>query len=103
VIGSDLQDGGFIDGSNFVGFRFEDGTETKYGYAEFVFDVANNNGFTITQWWYDDAGGSVHVGGAPAVPEPNTLALLAMGAAGLGCYRAARKKLAASDNQAVAS
>ncbi|MFN5532924.1 MAG: PEP-CTERM sorting domain-containing protein [Planctomycetaceae bacterium] len=103
VIGPDFVDGGVIEGSNFVGFRFNDGTGMKYGYAEFVFDVANRNGVTITQWWYDDAGGSVHVGGAPAVPEPNTLALLAMGAAGLGCYRAARKKIAASDNQAVAS
>jgi len=103
VLGLDFDGGGMNDGSNFVGFRFDDGTGLKYGYAEFVFDVDDTDGVTITQWWYDDAGGSVQVGGAPAVPEPNTLALLAMGAAGLGCYRAARKKIAASDNQAVAS
>jgi hypothetical protein len=102
-ISDELDAGGFIDGSNFVGFRFDDGTGMKYGYAEFVLDVDDSDGVTITQWWYDDAGGSVQVGGTPAVPEPNTLALLAMGAAGLGCYRAARKKIAASDNQAVAS
>lgn len=102
AIGSDFTDGGIAEGSNFVGFRFTDGVGQFYGYAEFIFNGVGN-GVTISQWWYDDAGGPVHVAGAAPVPEPNTLALLALGAAGLASYRAARKKIALGESQKTAS
>jgi len=108
VLGPDLGDGFNPNGSNLVGFRFDaDGTGLRYGYAEWVYDLGQfgtATGLTITQWWYDDAGGSVHVQNPPpAVPEPNTLALLALGAAGLVSYRAARGQIRAAAGQAVAS
>jgi len=102
AIGSDFTDGGIAEGSNFVGFRFTDGVGQFYGYAEFIFNGVGN-GVTISQWWYDDAGGPVHVAGAAPVPEPNTLALLALGAAGLASYRAARNKIALGESQKTAS
>jgi len=107
VLGPDLGDGFNPNGSNLVGFRFDAGSGFRYGYAEWVYDLGafgTATGLTITQWWYDDAGGSVHVQNPPpAVPEPNTLALLALGAAGLVSYRAARGQIRAAAGQAVAS
>ena len=73
----------FQAGSNFVGFRFDQNGELLHGWAEFVFDGQDPSTpqLTISRWAYQASpDASIAVG---AVPEPNALMLLAMGAAGL--------------------
>jgi hypothetical protein len=98
LIASSTSNGGFyagdevqqlVSGSNLIGFRFDGGSGYRYGYAKLDLDFASGR-VTIPEWWYDDSGAPVHVEAA-AVPEPNTLALLALGCAGLVSYRATRK------------
>jgi hypothetical protein len=69
-------------GTSYIGLRFTiDGGEDLYGYETL-------NGDILTSITYDDAGGSVTIGGA--VPEPASLALLAVGAAGVAGLRRRR-------------
>ena len=86
---------GFVPGSNYFGFRFDDGIGTglNYGYGVIDFDLTSGT-VTISEWHYetdDDVG--VHV-----VPEPNSLALLAAGAAGVAAYRRRRTAKAAAES-----
>jgi hypothetical protein len=85
AIGYDFNYGFRSNGVNMVGFRFDAGQGYRYGYAAFQWDLGAGT-ISINEWWYDDSGSAVHV-----VPEPNALALLAMGAAGIAAYRATRK------------
>jgi PEP-CTERM motif len=83
--------------SGYLGFSFADPTvasQTDYGY------VALSNSFgttapsatlTIDSFTYDNTGAAVIVG-TTAVPEPASLTMLAMGAAGVGVYLARRRK-----------
>ena len=85
----------FQDGSNFLGFRFDNGGSTHYGWAEI--DIAGAD-LTITRWAYEsDADTAIHVG---TIPEPNGLALLGMGAAGLLAWRNRRQKSAEAAREA---
>lgn len=77
---------GFTNGTpGFIGFSFNPGGTTLYGWAEFTFDALATRGqITVGSWAYDDSGAGIAVG---AIPESETAALalgtLALGAAGL--------------------
>lgn len=68
--------------SGFIGFRFQNeanGNQIHYGWAQIV--TTSTTSRTLVAYAYEDvAGGTITVG---AVPTPGSLALLAVGAAGL--------------------
>ncbi len=81
---------GFADGQDgFVGFAFESGGETHYGWATLNIDLNLPGTVTISEWAYESSANAPIVVGA--VPEPSSLALLAMGAGGLAAWRHRKK------------
>ena len=61
---------------------------TVYGWAEVErIDAANGK---LLGWAYEDSGDPIRVGQTSSIPEPNTLALLAFGAAGVTALRRRR-------------
>lgn len=65
-------------GNGFIGFRFDLSGSLHYGWAEVNFAGTE---MTISRWAYEsDAGRGIRVG---AIPEPGSLALLGLGAAGV--------------------
>ncbi len=85
-------------------FKFYDTTSshTDYGWLQLSQSISNTTGpdVTLYGWAYDDTGAKIAAGdtgaGGGSVPEPSTMALtglaaLALGAAGLRRWRAARK------------
>lgn len=83
-------------GQGYIGLRFLIGADTHYGWAE----VTVNQGLTATlnRFGYEDvAGASVETGdiGGGEVPEPGSMSLMILGAAGLAAYRRLRKRKAA--------
>jgi hypothetical protein len=82
-------------GTGYVGFRFNDGGGFQYGWARIKMDSgAPLNNFTLVSYAYGDLGTPV-VAGQTAVPEPGSLGLLAIGAAGVLLWRRQRAKAAA--------
>lgn len=87
-------------GANFnpngqFGFRFVSGPDTFYGWGSMVVDLTPvGQGFKITEAYYNTVpGAGINVGAVPvAVPEPSSMALLAVGAAGVTAWRARRKQ-----------
>lgn len=80
--------------TGFFGFSFTSGSDTFYGWGEMMLNnvsgTNNGYGFQITRAYYDNAAGTpISVG---AVPEPSSIALLAIGAGGLAAWR--RRKAA---------
>ena len=98
----------FVNGDNFVGFRFDADGTTLYGWAKIEVGLDPGAGpgpgpadsvpgeVTIAEWAYETTGGAIAVGDTgldtAAVPEPHSLALMAMGAAGVAAWRSRRKK-----------
>jgi hypothetical protein len=88
--------GNFLEGQpGQFGFRFVSNSNTYYGWGTLVIDyLAAGRGFQITEAYYNtvpDTG--INVGAVPApVPEPSSIALLAIGAAGVTAWRARRKR-----------
>jgi hypothetical protein len=82
--------GGWTDSTpRYFGFTFEresDGSQL-FGWG-LVRKLGVRDG-ELLGWAYDDSGAPMHVG---TVPEPTTLGLFALGAAGVALYRRRRKK-----------
>jgi len=70
-----------------VGLSIVRGGDSYYGWA----DIVVNSDYTITlnAFGYDDTPGESEIAGA--VPEPSSIELLALGAAGIAAYRRRRK------------
>lgn len=85
----------FLDpGIGYLGFKFIDiHNQAKHGWARVDMDGAPYNGYTIVDYAYRDVDDFLRVG---KVPEPGSLGLLAVGAAGLLAARAARRRRAKS-------
>ena len=76
-------------GLGYIGISIEDGGQTYYGWIEISVD-ADNAGATISRYAIETEAG---VAATAGVPEPSSLACLAVGAAGLLGWRQ-RKKIA---------
>jgi hypothetical protein len=86
--GIDFQN--FVNGSNILGFRFLSSGNLFYGWAEI--NITGGD-VEISRWAYEDvAGQGIHAGSTASVPEPATLALLGMGAAGLLAFRGRKQQ-----------
>ena len=87
--------GGFYGGvdipvgnTGYLGFQFDPdgvpGAQTFFGWVQVtVGDNGSGNG-NVIDWAYEDTGASIQAG---TVPEPSSLALLALGAAGVATWR----------------
>jgi PEP-CTERM motif len=76
--------------TGYIGFKFDPdsvaGQQSFYGW--FLMSVDSSNGGTVTSWAYENTGAGIAAG---AIPEPGSLAMLAMGAVGLSRWRRRRQ------------
>jgi len=77
----------------YIGFRFLNDNDTDFHYGYVRAQEVNGNGMKLGEWAYEDQINTSIA--APttlsAIPEPSSLALLAMGAAAMGTYRRRQK------------
>lgn len=79
-------------GTGFVGFKFNGGAGVEYGWARINMTSGTpENEFIVVDYAWADAGTAIQTG-QTAVPEPGSLGLLAVGAAGLLLWRKSRAK-----------
>jgi hypothetical protein len=75
-------------GTSYLGFRFDLGGGTQYGWAELDMEGAIGNRATFVRYAWADVGESITVG---QIPAPGAVAALALGAAGVGGFRRSRR------------
>ena len=80
-------------GTGFVGFEFNGGSGLQFGWARVTMDGAPGNTFTLVDYAWGDVGDNITAG---QVPEPGSLALLALGGVGLVVWRKRRAKAVAA-------
>ena len=76
--------GNFLGSPGYMGVSFNPGDGVKYGWVHIDSIAGDNTSYHIDGYGYQDDGSSITAG---AVPEPSSLALLALGAAGLRAIR----------------
>jgi hypothetical protein len=85
--------------SGYLGSKFLSNSKTYFGWAHLN---PGGLGGSISEFAYDTVTGqSIEAGQTSAIPEPGTLSLLALGAAGLAVLR--KRKLSAASHQQSAS
>jgi hypothetical protein len=66
---------------NYIGFRFNDGANTLFGWARFELSSSiSSQPRTLVEYAYETSGAGIAVG---AVPEPGTYAMMGLGVASL--------------------
>jgi hypothetical protein len=84
-------------GTDFVGFRFNNGAGLQYGWARVRMDgAASRFSFTVLDYAWADPGEPIKAGqtssSAVVSPDEGLLGMLAIGAAGLALWRQRRKR-----------
>ena len=79
-------------GIGYIGFSFDLGNCTQYGWAEVDMDGVPGNTATFLRYAYGDVGDDLFAGMGPVIgaAEPGSLGLLALGSAGLLAWRRRR-------------
>lgn len=85
-------------GIGFLGFTFDGGGGSQYGWVRVDMSGAPLNSFTIIDFAYGGINEAITAGQMPVmdVPEPGTVGLLAAGAVGLLALRRKRKEVRAA-------
>lgn len=87
-------------GTDFVGFRFNNGSGRQYGWARVHMDGPDSNfSFTVIDYAWADLGEPIRPGqtsssSSAVVPNEGSLGLFAVGAAGLALWRRRRGQIA---------
>ena len=82
-------------GSGYVGFKFNDGTGWRYGWACLRKGLEPRNFFKLLDYAYGDVGEPIHTGQKSShetVPTEGSLGLLAVSASGLLAWRRSRAR-----------
>ena len=88
--------GSWLGKSGYLGFKFPSKGHTHFGWADLKVGALGSG--SISKFAYDTVPGQfIEAGQTSAIPEPGTLSLLALGAAGLAVLR--RRKLSAASRQ----
>ena len=74
-------------GIAYLGFRFDVGNGTQYGFAELIMDGGPRHTGFLTRYAYADPGESIRAG---QIPEPSSLGMMALGSIGLLSWRRSR-------------
>jgi hypothetical protein len=80
---------GFLSGPGLAGFKFVTASSMHYGWVRLATSPTN---FTVVDWAFESVPNAPILAGATAAtPEPSTMALLALGAAGVTALRRRKK------------
>jgi hypothetical protein len=78
-------------GTGYLGLSFLNSGTTDYGWAKISYNSSSQN-LSLYSYAYDNSGAAIGAGQTCAVPEPSTLALMAMGAGSVAAFAARNKR-----------